>query len=340
MTVTADSFYYDPLTYATGSTASILADKANNIIRLYTGATGTFNEFKMYGGYSTHSKDLIVGGTAFREPHGRTGLSVYSASGGLIELNSGGKDYAINYIDSSNHSCFYDARSKGTNLYLSTASGTGCIALNTNTYRRLGIASNGTVTINTNCIIDSTGKITTKPVWGKIFIPGSSMIPQPSASPTIATPSSGNLNGLYMYSFGLNDTTKYLHFTVDMPSDWQEGTDIYVSCSYAGSTSGLNNNIGFTFTYSWINAGAQFPVQNWLNLTGVMDPDRPEGNFTTNLSKLSISGSTGTKINSKMICSLTRKNPSVGRDASTEYLIGVNIYYLRNKLGSTNNTSN
>lgn len=142
--------------------------------------------------------------------------------------------------------------------------------------------------------------------------------------------------GLWLQGFVTNQVDE-VHFTIQMPHAWKEGTDISPHIHWTHNVLSPGNNAGVVWKmeYSWTNIGDPFPTTNTLEapLTWTTSPPAQYKHILTPFSA-DISG-TGKKISSQIIGRLYRDTTD-DRDtwSGIALLIELDFHYQIDSLGS------
>lgn len=130
---------------------------------------------------------------------------------------------------------------------------------------------------------------------------------------------------------GFSDTLiNVLYFSVAMPSDYVEGTDISFHVHLVYPNAGIGDSVWY-FSYCWANAGDEFPVVDSETVT-IASPNVADRHQLANITD-SIDG-TGKEVSSILVCSIQRLG-NHGDDNYTDeiYLSSAHFHYMKNRLG-------
>lgn len=91
-------------------------------------------------------------------------------------------------------------------------------------------------------------------------------------------------NGLYLQGFVSNQVDE-VHFTVQLPHAWKEGSDIHPHIHWTHNVASPGNNAGVVWKleYSWVNIGSAFPATSTMTaaLTWTTSPPAQHVNILT-----------------------------------------------------------
>jgi len=161
--------------------------------------------------------------------------------------------------------------------------------------------------------------------WDDLRFPAS-VLRLPGSSPPTAT----DYVGSQVLAFPTNaDAT--IHFLVQMPHSWIEGTDITPHIHYALSADGTDpDSVRWVFTYSWADIDEAIEEPTSANVTDIVTSLVDSTHYLLDLGTLDGDGKT---ISSILLCSLTR---DISEDdyGGSIYLLEIDIHYLTDGKGS------
>lgn len=150
-------------------------------------------------------------------------------------------------------------------------------------------------------------------------------------------PGAANFQSGYAYLFpdvALPADETYVHFNVQMPRAWKEGTDIYFVVHFAFNANEVGTNVRWHVGYSWADQHAAFPVvaHTWI----LSDPSNNDVLVHQVARSVAING-TGHHVGSEVLCYLSR-NASDALDTYTDTAVftGVSVLYQVDAPGSAN----
>lgn len=137
--------------------------------------------------------------------------------------------------------------------------------------------------------------------------------------------------GLYAYQF---DNGEEIHFSVQLPHKWKEGTDIFPHLHFSPSSYvGTLSYVGIGLEYSWANIGDQFPAPShaitYHDVTGALDKEHLVSNFAT----YGLDGS-GKEISSVLLCRFYRVAPASNDYADAIWGLEVDFHHQIDTCGS------
>jgi hypothetical protein len=141
-------------------------------------------------------------------------------------------------------------------------------------------------------------------------------------------------SGLYAFTFA-DGTTDNVYFEVQLPHNWDEGTNVYPHVHWIPATSG-NGTVEWSLQYQWVNIGGSFSGTATTPVTGTQSVNGNQyQSFMTGLGG-GING-TGKTISSILLCHLYRVagSGSVADDYNgSALLLSVDFHYRINGMGS------
>ncbi len=154
-----------------------------------------------------------------------------------------------------------------------------------------------------------------------------------AADPDVSDWQPGGAGRIYkVYSFKTNDI---VYFMVQIPHDYEEGTDIRAHLHWTPRNRGAienGNTVAWKADYSWANSDAAFPSSGTVDLTDTC-PGVDDAHLKT--PTVAISG-TGKEISSMLVFALYKDGGTwVGNAAGTPpAILEFDLHYERNTLGS------
>jgi len=137
--------------------------------------------------------------------------------------------------------------------------------------------------------------------------------------------------GLYAYQF---DNGEEIHFSVQLPHSWKEGTDIFPHLHFE-TTSDVAGTalVGLGLEYAWSNIGDQRPSPShaitYHDITGCLEKEHELANFAT----YGIDGS-GMTISSVLLCRFYRLAPASNDYPDPIWGLEVDFHYQIDTAGS------
>jgi hypothetical protein len=149
-------------------------------------------------------------------------------------------------------------------------------------------------------------------------------------------PAESNFQSGFTYFFAdeaLAPDEKYVHFTVELPHNYKEGTDIVVNVHWAFRNDEVGTFVRWRLTTSWANEGIAFPVGS--NLWALSNASNNDNSIHQVTKFASVSG-VGKDISSVILCYLSRNSSNV-LDTYTDVaaLLSVSVLYQVDSPGST-----
>lgn len=144
---------------------------------------------------------------------------------------------------------------------------------------------------------------------------------------------------LYNYNF-TNVDDKFITFTVQMPHDYKEGTNIYPHVHWSSNTAPGMNRVTWKLEYQWVNHSDVFSASTSTLITGatIAGADRSLQPYEHTITKIGTDGinGTGKTISSMLFCRLTRL-ASDGLDTFTgsAFLLSFDFHYEIDSFGSS-----
>lgn len=174
-------------------------------------------------------------------------------------------------------------------------------------------------------------------VWDDLMIPGTA-VRTGAVAPDFDLGFVGDAS-MYMYTFNGTSTVEEVHFSVQLPHCWKEGSRIYPHVHFVPwSTNSSDANervVRFSLEYTWASVGDAFGATAVLHLDS--DPFVPNTSQWKHLIAKNANGLAGTghTISSMLVCRLYRD----GSDAVDTYpqdvgFLQFDIHYEIDALGS------
>lgn len=140
--------------------------------------------------------------------------------------------------------------------------------------------------------------------------------------------------GVYTYLFeyhALAAQEDEIHFTIQLPHGYAEGTDLYPHIHWCSPTTPVNKNIVWALEYTWYNYKEVIP--NTEIITGTFAVSTA---FSQEMAQLSKISGAGKKISSMLSGRLFRNSSSIDDTYTTEgiYLLEIDFHYQSDSPGS------
>ncbi len=193
------------------------------------------------------------------------------------------------------------------------------------------VSSNGTVTLN--------GDATT---WTDLVVNPATARNSGGTTPDWSLFVSPNI---FTWTFA-NSASNEINFTVQMPHNYKEGTDIFPHVHWASSTAAGSTRVKWVLDYQWVNFGDNFAASSSLTAYG---HELAENNAvslaayqstitpmnTNGVVRTGISGA-GKKVSSILACRLYRDGNNVTEDTFTgsAALLSIDFHYMIDSFGS------
>lgn len=199
------------------------------------------------------------------------------------------------------------------------------------------------VRINSNMVIEADGTFrldNTATVWNDLMVFPDATTKGGSNPPEWGTAfmrnAGGTSMGVYLWMFAPNQEEE-LHFTVQIPHDYKEGTALYPHVHWTTATgTPSGSNVVWGLEYTLIAVGGSFP--NTVTLTTntlVPECGTPSGTAQHLISPFTPVSGTGLGISSILVCRLYRE---VGNASDTfpnaVGLLGFDLHYEQDTQGS------
>jgi len=123
-----------------------------------------------------------------------------------------------------------------------------------------------------------------------------------------------------------------VHFSVQMPHSWAEGTTIWPHVHFCAEGDGSGKNTELGLEYSWQNIDGTFPSSTDIK-SGDEALSTALDHLFADLSSTGISG-TGKMISSVLVCRLYRDAASADNYTGNVFITDFDVHYLRNSAGS------
>jgi hypothetical protein len=199
------------------------------------------------------------------------------------------------------------------------------------------------VKINTNMVVEADGTLrldNDATVWNDLMVFPDATTKGGSNPPewgtTFMKNGGGTSKGVYLWMFAPNQEEE-LHFTVQIPHDYKEGTDLHPHIHWTtvtGTPSG--SNVVWGLEYTVVAVGGSFPNTVTI-ITGTLVPEcgTPSGTGQHLISGFSPVSGAGLGISTILVCRLYR---AAGNAADTfpndVGLLGFDIHYEQDTQGS------
>ena len=199
------------------------------------------------------------------------------------------------------------------------------------------------VRINSNMVIEADGTFrldNTATVWNDLMVFPDATTKGGSNPPEWGTAfmrnAGGTSMGVYLWMFAPNQEEE-LHFTVQIPHDYKEGTALYPHVHWTTATgTPSGSNVVWGLEYTLIAVGGSFPSTVTLT-TNTLVPEcgTPSGTAQHLISPFTPVSGTGLGISSILVCRLYRE---VGNASDTfpnaVGLLGFDLHYEQDTQGS------
>jgi hypothetical protein len=104
-----------------------------------------------------------------------------------------------------------------------------------------------------------------------VFVPATSMLPNPDAPPTAKTYYANLTTWAFQQVDYYSPAYERLHFQVELPHDWKEGTRIYPYARWLGTTDGSDlNTVAWDIEYALTDAGGVFEWNDGMRIGGTV----------------------------------------------------------------------
>lgn len=172
--------------------------------------------------------------------------------------------------------------------------------------------------------------------WDDLTVPGTN-----TRAGTSAPVFEAFRNGVYLLGFVYNQVDE-VHFTIQMPHHWKEGSNIYPHVHWTHIAAAPSNNQGVVWVleYTWANINDIFPATSTMTAALEWTTSPPPQYkhiltpFVDGSANAYING-TGKKLSSQLICRLYRNTVDSRDDFDqTAYLIEIDFHYMVDSLGS------
>lgn len=140
--------------------------------------------------------------------------------------------------------------------------------------------------------------------------------------------------GVYTYFFS-PDVCQELHFTVQMPHNWKQGTDIHPHLHWIAPESGAaGEKVAWNLEYTWTNIGETFGDTTTIEGSTSL-PNETISAYKHYITELGIIDATGKTFSSMLVCRICRRTTSTD-DTYTDFagLLEFDLHYQVDSLGS------
>jgi hypothetical protein len=208
-----------------------------------------------------------------------------------------------------------------------------------NTFINTGSSSSG-ITVSSNGTFTLNGEATT---WNDLLVNPSTARNSGGTTPDWALFVNPNI---YTWFFN-NSANNEVNFTIQMPHNYKEGTDIFPHVHWASTTAAGSNRVKWVLDYQWVNFGDEFTASSSLSAYG---HELAENNGvsllayqstitpmnTNGVTRTGISGA-GKKVSSILACRIYRS----GSDPNDTFtgnaaLLSIDFHYQIDSFGSDN----
>ena len=180
-------------------------------------------------------------------------------------------------------------------------------------------------------------------VWDDMrIVPGSFDRPGASDPKLISVQPGGGGTTTYLYEFAKNDI---VNFTIQLPHNYKEGSDIYFHLHWTPGDEGVNENgntVGWKIDYTWASMNSAFPQMATLDLSDACNGVDWEHNMTP---EIAITGTNKT-ISSMLICNLKRTDTgaddtwSNAASGSLPMILEIDVHFEIDDVGSAESILN
>ncbi len=148
-------------------------------------------------------------------------------------------------------------------------------------------------------------------------------------------PGASNVQSGYAYAFPdgpLPTDETYIHFTLQMPHSWKEGTDVIPNVRFVFNSDQVNTNVRWRISYSWANIGDNLPVSS--NIWALSDPTNNDS-LKHQITKFAPISGAGKKVSSLLLCFLSRNSSDVSDNyTDTARFLSAGLLYQVDTPGS------
>lgn len=173
--------------------------------------------------------------------------------------------------------------------------------------------------------------------WDDLMVPGTS-VRVGAIAPDLEGGFGGNSN-LFLYQFDGVNTVEEVHFSIQMPHCWKEGSTIYPHVHFAPvSTNSSDTNqrrVRFSLEYTWANINSTFGAASILQLdSDLFVPNTSQWRHLLAKNSSGISG-LNRNLSSMLLCRLYR-DPADSADTYPQdaAFLQFDIHYEIDSLGS------
>ncbi len=167
--------------------------------------------------------------------------------------------------------------------------------------------------------------------WEELVVPASAMAVLP-----LEGPGEGNCQAGFVYLFAdeaLVINEDYVHFNVQLPHSYKEGTDIYFVPHFLFNSDQVGTNIRWKISHSWANRHTAFPSSSHLWI--LSDSANNDSLVHQTAQSGAVSGS-GKTIGSELLCYISRNSSDVlDTYTDTALLTAVSVLFQIDSPGST-----
>lgn len=201
------------------------------------------------------------------------------------------------------------------------------------------------VKINNNMVIEADGTFrldNSATVWNDLMVFPDATTKGGSNPPEWGTAfmrnAGGTSMGVYLWMFAPNQEEE-LHFTVQIPHDYKEGTALYPHVHWTTATgTPSGSNVVWGLEYTLIAVGGSFPNTTIITTnTLVSECGTPSGTAQHLISGFSSVSGAGIGISSVLVCRLFRATGDAADTFPNDVgLLGFDIHYEQDTQGSRN----
>jgi hypothetical protein len=150
-------------------------------------------------------------------------------------------------------------------------------------------------------------------------------------------PTESNFQSGFVYFFAdeaIPANERTVHFTVTMPHDYKEGTNVAFNVRWAFRNDEVGTNVRWRLSTSWANIGEAYPVPT--NAWALSAPSNNDNSIYQRTIFAPTDG-TGKDISSQILCYLRRNSTDVSDNyTDVAVLLSVGVLYQKDSPGSIN----
>lgn len=174
------------------------------------------------------------------------------------------------------------------------------------------------------------------PYWEELAVPAASMGSLLNAESAPATNCQSGFAFLFVDE-ALAVDEKIIYFTVEMPHDYAEGTDVIPCVHFVFGSDEVGTCVRWRIAYSWANIGEDFAPAT--TIWALSDPAN-NNSLEHQATKFAPVSGTGKEISSLLLCLVSRNSSNASDDfTGMVSLLGASILYQKDSPGSTSEWS-